>query len=872
MKNLNTELVYLNRLFSLEPQKLLDKMSLPPKKILDKVLAEVVYQLKYTGLSSINEESIVSWTSLIKEQYFSHPDGKDIQSFLFFPMRFASKLLKFSDETPVCCTEMLGYWHKITANLGEDLFTTALLAERTYNYHYKHIDFQWEKIIKSDFHSLNSMMKRKHLSENHMHLKGSSPYFDLNWLSLMNHPQNRREEFFKFSKSASLKPVSIVNFSDTNNIELYTLVRVAASLRLALFKLCCCEDCEKFHELSKIINVVLRNPSLISIYFSRFASEISVARLHSNYQEFGEKVDYAVNFALNTGKASSALTGERKIYYAAYLYLLNNGKYSQEVQNYFFLYLLISQRISNEFIQSNERYGFKNFEKYQNRKTAFIPTGSVYDKLMIKMAIVDNVNENKIDKLEVRFHGGNSPELLADAIKCIDNCSSKEHGRYIPGKRKQKQDFSHFYVLHFIKKPCTFCKQKIDQKTMIKWRFRCRHYELRKNVKTEAIALKSLREKSMITASRIFGIDAAASEVTCRPEVFAQGFRYLRNHRKINKISIMKRNNDDPIPNLKVTYHVGEDFYDLLDGLRAIDEAISFLQLGYGDRIGHGVALGIDINDYYEKRNHEIALPKQNLLDNIAWMLHQIKIWNIILSNTFYQKLKDLFNSLYRAIFNDSPDCLKCDLNEYIQAMSLRDENPEMFFPPFKDKDKTWQKFNSLKSHNWNNYSSSRTLEFYKNITQHVYDLNSNYHYNISVKSEGNKYMNFNIEAEYIESLKIIQKKMRHKIEISGIAIESNPSSNYLIGNLDDLSKLPLFQLFPIDEKEAGSNRLNVSVNTDDQGVFYTSLNKEYSLLSYVQKQKKNPDGSRKYSDDVILQWIERLIKNGNDQSFWKNT
>jgi len=99
--------------------------------------------------------------------------------------------------------------------------------------------------------------------------------------------------------------------------------------------------------------------------------------------------------------------------------------------------------------------------------------------------------------------------------------------------------------------------------------------------------------------------------------------------------------------------------------------------------------------------------------------------------------------------------------------------------------------------------------------------------------------------------------------------VESNPTSNYLISNLGDLNKIPIFKLFPIDEVEAGVKRLNVSVNTDDQGVFYTSLTKEYSMLAHIQQQQRNPDGSRKYSNDQILDWIEKLIENGNRQSFW---
>ena len=38
------------------------------------------------------------------------------------------------------------------------------------------------------------------------------------------------------------------------------------------------------------------------------------------------------------------------------------------------------------------------------------------------------------------------------------------------------------------------------------------------------------------------------------------------------------------------TYHVGEDFLDIADGMRAIDEAIEYLEMGACSRIGDALA------------------------------------------------------------------------------------------------------------------------------------------------------------------------------------------------------------------------------------------------------------------------------------------
>ena len=55
------------------------------------------------------------------------------------------------------------------------------------------------------------------------------------------------------------------------------------------------------------------------------------------------------------------------------------------------------------------------------------------------------------------------------------------------------------------------------------------------------------------------GVDAANNELYCRPEVFAQAFRYLKNftghYRDIN--TFQKR----PTKSINFTFHAGEDFY-----------------------------------------------------------------------------------------------------------------------------------------------------------------------------------------------------------------------------------------------------------------------------------------------------------------------
>ena len=59
-----------------------------------------------------------------------------------------------------------------------------------------------------------------------------------------------------------------------------------------------------------------------------------------------------------------------------------------------------------------------------------------------------------------------------------------------------------------------------------------------------------------------------------------------------------------------------------------------------------------------------------------------------------------------------------------------------------------------------------------------------------------------------------------------------------------------------------------VSINTDDQGVFNTCLENEYALLVLALQKDLNSDGSRKYTDAYIYDWVDRIRNNGIEQSF----
>ena len=114
---------------------------------------------------------------------------------------------------------------------------------------------------------------------------------------------------------------------------------------------------------------------------------------------------------------------------------------------------------------------------------------------------------------------------------------------------------------------------------------------------------------------------------------------------------------------------------------------------------------------------------------------------------------------------------------------------------------------------------------------------------------------------------------MQKEISDIGIGIETNPSSNYLIGTFRRYDKHPIVRWYNLgltnnNEELEHCPQLDVSVNTDDQGVFATYIENEYAYLALAMEKCKDKDGNKRYNKTMILQWLDNIRKSGISQAF----
>lgn len=74
-----------------------------------------------------------------------------------------------------------------------------------------------------------------------------------------------------------------------------------------------------------------------------------------------------------------------------------------------------------------------------------------------------------------------------------------------------------------------------------------------------------------------------------------------------------------------------------------------FFNLDCGDRLGHAIALGINVEEWYRTKGNRILISKQDYLDNIVWMHGRI----VELGVNGQEELKDYLQKEFSLYFKE---------------------------------------------------------------------------------------------------------------------------------------------------------------------------------------------------------------------------
>lgn len=858
------------------------------------------------------EDDLLQRYRYLEDNQYTRRNG----GILYLLAEYALEVLRYDNGTPVCRQECLLSWRKHTLALGQDLFTCAGLALRDLHDRCITQEFLWPAVVGTDHIELRRMLARG-TSENHFHLNGSTQMFSLAWSYLMNYPENAgayfQDEHFQENLNSGLS----YGVRD-NRLTWRQRIYEAAWIRARLFARLRQEpEREQEYDLQDF-----KKFALSSNKKGQIASLVKVLRLmyHARFpqrQGRNKCLDYAISDIVEQRQLQSPhrlLSGERQFLYECFRRAFD-GTFEDSICDLFYLYLLTKLRFREELIQANGRVGFANFARYEKRKGLTWDQRTDYwnesYRLSVAscMAAAQENGEPGRNCMELRVTPCNNPTALRHRILETDlnilyACEINPAQDEISGLSNSFEETSEneayleavnnfFYVVHFIKEPIG--RLTDGDQHPVNGKVRPRNDSVRSTVESQAKAMAVALEMSSYLCSRIRGIDAANHEIGCRPETFATAFRYLRRHSptvRHSRISTRSRY----WPQLGITYHAGEDCLDLADGLRAIDEAIQFLHLEHGDRIGHAVALGLAPQLYYTAKKSEVFLPAQDLLDNLVWLLFRSLEWDVEMPESLRLKLQDRATQLLQEIYGGrmaslhlGEDVKPLGVEWYYRSWKLRGDDPSLYEDAVVDcgafeqnlmqisvsKRTKVEQYSCAKIDSANGWleqevdRDSAEVRIRRELRGYLYL----YHYDEIVRRAGERIQSFPITPAYQMLIKQIQQRMMEKIMAKGIAIECNPSSNQLIAIYGSYDKHPIFRFnsygLPLS-REDEHQQLRVSVNTDDQGIFDTSLENEYALLYSALQEIKDTDGTQVIDNDTIRDYLDHLREMGNDMVFPK--
>jgi hypothetical protein len=243
------------------------------------------------------------------------------------------------------------------------------------------------------------------------------------------------------------------------------------------------------------------------------------------------------------------------------------------------------------------------------------------------------------------------------------------------------------------------------------------------------------------------------------------------------------------LPRLGLTFHAGEDYYHPLDGIRTMWNAVNGTGMLAGDRIGHGLAAGADIEDHQRNLMGTNSAPGGDILDSLAWLYCR-------LAETSGQErlMRNIADEICASSLQIYGRCLSPSELALIKKFRHR--------PPLM----------SQKSRG----SIPRLIA--QCLKQEVEDP--------QIRQARRQTVRYpDIFSELNDGISQAQSALSLLLAERGIVLEINPSSNWATGAIALPARHPALLMKKL------APHICIALNCDDPGTFATRVENEYALI-----------------------------------------
>jgi hypothetical protein len=346
----------------------------------------------------------------------------------------------------------------------------------------------------------------------------------------------------------------------------------------------------------------------------------------------------------------------------------------------------------------------------------------------------------------------------------------------------------------------------------------------------EVFGLQQLLLNSPLSLQLVRGLDLCTDEMSVPTWVVAPLLRVAQDAGKIASSWLSRQGIH--VPPLRLTIHSGEDYVHLLGGLRRLSETIEYLGLGEGDRLGHGVALGVNASLWAQSAGRIPVSLEQRLFD-LAWEWTQYTRHSVSFEPQRLAFIEDAIGTLAKRVFGLDRFVSPAEMVDLVRDLHTEHCLRIAGFP-----------HGNLPPTGRGPYSP----------------LMASYLTSTDVFRQGQQNQWVVLNEQECLALENLQAHLRKRVAALGVVVEVNPSSNLLIANLGDFRQHPLWRLCPPGGNPSGA-RLQVCIGSDDPLTFATTLPQEYMLLhDTLMLAGLSPDDA-----DA---WLEQVRINGLNSRF----
>lgn len=520
-------------------------------------------------------------------------------------------------------------------------------------------------------------------------------------------------------------------------------------------------------------------------------------------------------------RAADAFRHEQMMWYRAFeISDTPTFRYKDELQAFLHLYLLIQ----NEYAQLNRhnewRRGFEAFAKSSDHVRPVIGSREYYMETFAKMLKSSHANgrncmEVRITPQKLQSHG------LQLARWWVQACRSYY------GESSHEQDYPQLIlVAHFIKR-----RSSVEvEESMVQVSSR---FETERN--------RYMQEAAMAAETAIFlrkhngqsvGIDAASSELKVPAEVFAPAYRLFAMRSHITH----------------KTFHCGEDYHHLISGVRAVYEAVTFLDLRDGNRIGHGTSIGI------LPRVWQRSMPAKLVVKQGDWLMDLLFVWKMLRGDADVSHVEDAALTLAGRIFEkDNLHLISMHgLADLFDARGLMPNYVNHFLA-----DKGGIPLTEPMLSEW-----ALIRQFAKEKGRIALDLYKLWNYDVGIRSRQEE--DTEVETDFLSTdllLKLQQRVQRLLCE-RRVVIETPPVSNLRISQYDDICEHHVLRWLGIPSCAVeGDERPEICMGSDDPGIFVTDIRNEYFHLFCLLQQAGVKAGD-------AVEYLRRVNETGRIYAF----